>query len=84
MQRKILFGYMTLMAVIGSMTATLLHERNCVIEVKADTRPIHQIQHDINTAQRHISVIIREWEKPESFNKDSIINIRHETPYEDG
>ena len=39
LQHKILVGYFLLMAIIGSMAATLLHERNRVIGIESETHP---------------------------------------------
>lgn len=55
LQHKILFGYVVLVAVIGSMTATLLHERNRVFEIEYEIKYIHRVQHNVNTAHRYIT-----------------------------
>ena len=46
---------MVLVAVIGSMTATLLHERNRVFEIEYEIKYIHRVQHNVNTAHRYIT-----------------------------
>lgn len=54
-QNKILLGYVALVAVIISMTATLLHERNRVFEIEYEIKYIHRVQHNVNTAHRYIT-----------------------------
>ena len=41
LQHKILTGYAILVAVIGSMAATLLHERNRVFEIETEMRRLN-------------------------------------------
>lgn len=50
LQHKIFIGYFLLMAIIGSMVAIVLHERNWVQKIEEESITIVQIQHDINTA----------------------------------
>ena len=54
LQIKILVGYIILMAVIGSMTVILLHERERLQEIEAETAETGYIRSDINTVHRHI------------------------------
>ena len=43
LQQKILFGYLVLVAVIGSMVAILLHERGRTREIEAESKDIREI-----------------------------------------
>lgn len=51
---RIFLGYIVLMAVIGCMTAILVHERERVREIKADSSEIRLVRRDINIAHRRI------------------------------
>lgn len=55
MQRKILAGYVLLMAIIGCMAAILLHERKRLREIEAETVKIRSVRLDINKAHRYIT-----------------------------
>lgn len=55
--RKILFGYFISVAVIGSMVAILLHERNRVQKIENETMAVRQIQREVNTAHRYITLL---------------------------
>lgn len=69
LQLKILFGYLILMAVIGSMAAILLYERQRMREIEAETREIRTVRQEINLAHRHITELatygesVIAWEK---------------------
>lgn len=52
---KILFGYIILMIVIGSMAAILIHERRRMREIEAETANINLVRRGINTAHRRIT-----------------------------
>ena len=54
-QHRILSGYIILMAVIASMTAILVHERERVREIEAESAEIRQVRSDINSVHRHIT-----------------------------
>lgn len=54
-QHKILFGYVILMAVIGSMTAILLFDRARVREIEKESAEIRAVRLDINTVHRRIT-----------------------------
>ena len=56
-QRKILFGYFISVTVIGSMAAILLHERNRVQKIENETMAVRQIQREVNTAHRYITLL---------------------------
>ena len=55
LQIRILTGYIILIAVISSMTAILLHERQRIREIETGTTEIRSVRHNIHTAHRHIT-----------------------------
>lgn len=55
LQYKILSGYITLVAVIASMAAILVHERERTREIEAESAEIRQVRRDINAVHRHIT-----------------------------
>lgn len=57
LQHKIFIGYFLLMAIIGSMVAIVLHERNRVQKIEDESISIFQTQHDINTAHRYVTAL---------------------------
>ena len=57
LQHKILLGYITLIAVIGSMAAIMFHERNRVHDIEDEITEIREANQTINTALRHITVL---------------------------
>ena len=58
LQHKIFIGYFLLMAIIGSMVAIVLHERNRVQKIEDESIAISQTQHDINTAHRYVTALV--------------------------
>ena len=52
---RILFGYIILMAVIGSMAAILIHERERMREIELESVEIRKIRQDISTAHLYIT-----------------------------
>lgn len=58
LQHKIFVGYILLMAIIGSMVAIVLHERNRVQKIEDESIAISQTQHDINTAHRYVTALV--------------------------
>ena len=58
LQHKIFIGYLLLMAIIGSMVAIVLHERNRVQKIEDESIAIFQTQHDINTAHRYVTALV--------------------------
>ena len=52
---RILLGYVVLVAVIASMAAILLHERQRIKEIEAESAEIRQVRYDINTVHRRIT-----------------------------
>lgn len=59
---KILFGYIISVAVIGSMVAILLHERNRAREIEADTSEINNIRRNVTTIHRQITALATQGE----------------------
>lgn len=57
LQHRILIGYIILVAVIGSMAATMLHERCRVYEIEGEVTEIREANRTINAAHRHITVL---------------------------
>lgn len=68
--RKVLFGYILLVAVIGSMAATLLHERNRVFEIETEMRHLDLVQRDVNTAHRYITLLAMRGETALAWEED--------------
>ena len=58
LQHKILFGYTILLAVIGSMAAILLHERQRMHEIEAETANISLVRSGINIANISFRFIV--------------------------
>lgn len=76
LQFKILFGYMILLAVIGSMVAVLLNERKRVFAIETEMKQIHQAQHDMNTAHHHITLLAMRGETVITWEEKDFINYR--------
>lgn len=57
LQHRILLGYIILIAVIGSMAATMLHERGRVHKIEDEITEIREANQTINAAHRHITVL---------------------------
>ncbi len=57
LQYKILLGYMILVAVIGSMVAIILYEREQMRGIEAETLEIWELRQSINTVHRHLAVL---------------------------
>lgn len=80
-QNKILIGYAVLVVIIGSMAATLLHERNRVVGIESEMKRIHQVQHDVNTTHRYITLLAMRgetaiaWEE-EDFEDYHLLRLR--------
>ena len=55
LQVRFLAGYVVLIAVIGSMAAILVHERQRIKEIEAESAEIRQVRRDINAAHSHIT-----------------------------
>lgn len=74
--RKVLFGYILLMAVIGSMAATLLHERNRVFEIETEMRHLNLVQRDVNTVHRHITLLAMRGETALAWEEEDFEDYR--------
>lgn len=57
LQHRILLGYIILIAVIGSMAATMLHERGRVHKIEEEITEIREANQTINAAHRHITIL---------------------------
>ena len=57
LQHRILLGYITLIAVIGSMAAIMFHERNRAHDIEDEITEIREANQTINAAHRHITVL---------------------------
>ena len=71
-QYKILFGYFISAAVIGSMVAVLFHERRRVQEIEKEAMEVWQVQHDISTVQRHITILGTYGETALAWDKEDL------------
>lgn len=96
LQYKILFGYVILLSVIGGMAAILVHERQRMREIEAETTNISLVRRGINTAHRRITGLATLGEGVASWNSadylyyhnrrlqaDSLLNLlkRHSSEY---
>lgn len=57
LQQKILTGYLVLVAVIGSMVAIILYEREQMRGIETETLEIWELRQSINTVHRHLAVL---------------------------
>lgn len=57
LQHKIFFGYLILVAIIGSMVAIILREREQMREIEVETLDIWELRQSINTVHRHLAVL---------------------------
>lgn len=62
LQHKILFGYLVLVAVIGSMVAISLYERGRTHEIEAESKDIREIAKNINKVHRYITELTTQGE----------------------
>ena len=76
MQHKIFIGYFLLMAIIGSMVAIVLHERNRVQKIEDESITIFQTQHDINTAHRYVTALVTYGESVLVWDNEDILAYR--------
>lgn len=57
LQARILIGYLGLVAVIGCMTAILIHEQRRVRDIEVETSEIREIRQSINAIHHHITAL---------------------------
>lgn len=69
LHHKILFGYVVLIAVISSMAATLLHERDRFREIEGETVKIRSVHLDINKVHRCITGLAIRGESIEAWEE---------------
>lgn len=55
LRQKILFSYIILIMLIGSMTAILLFDRARIREIEEESAEIRSVRRDINTVHRRIT-----------------------------
>ena len=80
LQHKIFIGYFLLMAIIGSMVAIVLHERNRVQKIENESIAIFQTQYDINTAHRYVTALVTYGESVLVWNNEDSLVIRSYQP----
>lgn len=73
---KVFFGYIVLMAIIGSMVAIVLHERRRVQKIENESISIFQTQHDINTAHRYVTALVTYGESVMVWNNEDSLAYR--------
>lgn len=73
---KILFTNIIIMAVIGSMAATLLHERNRVVGIESEMKHIHRVQYGVNTAHRYITLLAMRGETALAWEEEDFEDYR--------
>lgn len=76
LQHKIFVGYFLLMAIIGSMVAIVLHERDRVQKIENESISIFQTQHNINTAHRYVTTLVTYGESVMVWNKEDSLAYR--------
>lgn len=64
------------MAIIGSMVAIVLHERNRVRKIEDESIAIFQTQHRINTAHRYVTTLLTYGESVIVWNKEDSLSYR--------
>lgn len=70
LQHRILLGYITLIAVIGSMAAIMFHGRNRVYDIEDEITEIREANQTINAAHRHITVLATLGESAITWNEE--------------
>lgn len=74
LQSKIITGYLILVAVIGSMAAILIHERQRIRDIEVETFEIREIRQSINAIHHHITTLsisgenVIDWEEVDYRN----------------
>lgn len=80
---KICFGYIILMAVICSMAAILVHERQRMREIEAETVKIQEIRLNINTAHRRITALAMRGEGVVGWDEEDYLHYRSQRLHTD-
>lgn len=75
---RILFGYIILMAVIGSMAAILVHERGRMREIELESVEIRKIRQDISTAHLYITGLAISGEGVIGWEKTDYLHYRNQ------
>ena len=74
LRAKIITGYLILVAVIGSMAAILIHERQRIRDIEVETFEIREIRQSINAIHHHITTLsisgenVIDWEEVDYRN----------------
>ena len=74
LRSKIITGYLILVAVIGSMAAILIHERQRIRDIEVETFEIREIRQSINAIHHHITTLsisgenVIDWEEVDYRN----------------
>lgn len=69
-------GYALLLAVIGSMVAILVYERQRTREIEYETANINRVRRDINTVHRRITGLATLGEGVASWNEADCLHYR--------
>lgn len=77
LQTRIFFGYIILMAVIGSMAAILIHERERMREIEFESVEIRKIRQDISTAHLYITGLAISGEGVIGWEKTDYLHYRN-------
>lgn len=75
LQHKIIFGYIILVAVIGSMIAILVSERRQMREVEGSVAQLWMVHEDIHTAHRHVTGLALQGEAAAGWKGTDTIRI---------
>ena len=78
LQTRIFFGYIILMAVIGSMAAILIHERERMREIEFESVEIRKIRQDISTAHLYITGLAISGEGVIGWEKTDYLHYRNQ------
>ena len=83
LQTRIFFGYIILMAVIGSMAAILIHERERMREIEFESVEIRKIRQDISTAHLYITGLAISGEGVIGWEKTDYLHYRNQRLHPD-
>jgi len=76
LQHKIFMGYFLLMALIGSMVAIVLYERNRVQKIENESISVFQTQYGINTAHRYVTMLVTYGESVMVWDREDSLAYR--------
>ena len=75
-RKKVFASHLILVMVIASMAAILVHERQRIREIEAESAEIRQLRRDINTAHRRITRLATLGESVIGWKETDCINYR--------